>query len=280
MTFSKNIAQDRYLSQYSIGIIGCGHLGQTIGQTLLEHNFPRDNLRVSYGGRPETLANIKKAGLAGNVTSNAEICRYSNVIFISLKPQEFIELRGMVFSKQAMVVSCMAGIAAVTLRNLLGLEVFRIMPSSPGTICQSKGIVALYPDHDILKNILAEMGLSVYEISNEEMLHIFTAGVCLPAAILAARKFSLPSKEAVKTIGEEYPGFENIYEWAVQAVPVFGSEARQREYIGRMLTPGGVTEAIVNSLYAGDGFLAALRKGIARSRSLTEKANQLIQQLL
>jgi pyrroline-5-carboxylate reductase len=37
-----------------IGIIGCGHLGQAILESLINHGFFKENIFISYKGNPST----------------------------------------------------------------------------------------------------------------------------------------------------------------------------------------------------------------------------------
>lgn len=260
------------LANCTVGIIGCGHLGRTLAKELINHGLPKEKLMISYGGSASTLESIKQAGLLRNISDNEEICRRSNIIFIAVRPQAIEELKKISFSgnANALVISCMAGISSASLKNALGIEVLRIMPSGPDTIKEGKGIVAVYPHNDTLMNILSCLGLRAHELRDEEMMHAFTVGVCLPAALLAAKAGKTGTNgpdavQAAKIIGKEYPGFEEVYRWAVDILPDFDCDEERKEYVRRMSTKGGITEAIVESLYSGGSFLEALRKGIARS---------------
>lgn len=256
-----------------IGIIGCGHLGRTLAQVLLENHFPKENLRVSYGGSFTTLESIRKSGLLENITDNDQLCKKSDLILIALKPQNFKELKKLVFPKRAVVVSCMAGIAVKAFQSVLGIDVFRIMPSGPDTILKKKGIVALFPYQDLLGRFLFEMGFKVYQVEQEEDLHTFTAGVCLPAALLAAKKLNGTIDNTILEIEKDYPDFGTIYQWAINALPNLETEAEKDEYIRKMTTKGGITECMIDSIYKNEGFLRAIKKGIARSKAILEQAN-------
>ncbi len=260
-----------FLADETIGIIGCGHLGRTLAAELVAHGFPKEKLLVSYGGSASTLERIRNACLLENVSDNAEICRKSTIVFIAVRPQAIEGLNGLSFSKNALVVSCMAGISSTSLKNMLGINVTRIMPSGPGTIKEGKGIVAVYPRNDVLMDILPRVGLKVFELLDEEMMHAFTVGVCLPAALLVAGRKELSTAQAAEAIGKEYSGFEDIYVWAKGVLPDVYSDEEREEYVKRMSTKGGITEAIINSLNSGSTFLTALRCGIARSKEISAR---------
>lgn len=257
----------------TIGIIGAGNLGKTLAQVLIDCGFPKEKLMISYGGKVSTFESIKGAGLIENIANNKEICQKSTVIFITVKPQALRGLENLPFTGNSLVVSCMAGVSRASLKETLNTDVFRIMPSGPDTIKGKKGIVAVYPQNSILKDILSFIGLQVYELQDEEKMHIFTVGVCLPAALLIANKKGLDIDHAIKIIENEYADFRDIYTWAKNVLPSFNSENQEEKYIEHMSTKGGITEAIVGSLNSGgnsgDPFLDALRKGIERSKEIS-----------
>lgn len=255
----------------TIGIIGAGHLGRTLAETLVEHGFPKDRLMISFGGKLSTLERINKAGLGGNIAENKEICQKSTVIFIAIKPQSLKELKNLPFAGNSLVVSCMAGISLASLKETLDVNVFRIMTSGPSTIKEKKGIAAVYPQNETLADILSFMGLRVHELENEEIMHVFTVGVCLPAAILITDKrgLSIELNHAVEVIEKEHTGFRDIFIWAENVLPDFDSDAEQTKYIDSMCTKGGITEEIVNSLNSGNTVLDSLRRGIARSKEIS-----------
>jgi len=255
-----------------IGIIGSGHLGLTIAEILLRHKFPPQNLSISYNGNENTLHRIRMAGLVENIKSNEELCNKSNIIFIAIRPEHISELEQIQFSEHSMVVSAIAGTPSTILKKITGVNVCRIMPSGPDTLKSGNGIVAVYPINNILKDVLLMAGLRIYALADEDMMHYFTVGVCLPAALASAAKYKLTTSGAIQIINEKYIDFEEIYQWAKIVLPVFQSDNAQQEYIHKMATKGGITEAIVNSIETGHSFLEALQDGVKRSREIGDKA--------
>jgi pyrroline-5-carboxylate reductase len=259
----------RSISEEIIGIIGCGHLGRTLAEELLARGFPKEHLLISYGGSASTLEDLKVAGLLENISTNQGICSRSSIIFIALRPLYLNSLRDISFPKDALVISCMAGVPSASLKKALGVDVVRIMPSGPDTIKAGSSIVAVYPPSDRVKKMIISLGQAVYEISDESMMHAFTVGVCLPAALLFAEKKGLSSAPSAKIIGQGYHDFEGIYEWAKGVLPNISSEEERESYIRRMKTKGGITEAIIDSLDSGSTFLEALGRGMERSREIS-----------
>jgi pyrroline-5-carboxylate reductase len=252
-----------------IGIIGCGHLGRSLAKGILGSGFPKERLIVSYGGSPTTLQEISQAGLHENLSDNREICRRANLIILAVRPQSFQTLDDLSIPKETLVVSCMAGISTAALKDGLGIDCIRIMPSGPDTIAARKGIAASYPQNDEVATMLSGMGLKVFALPDEDMMHTFTVGVCLTAALLVAKKRKLDARPAVKCLEQDFPAFGEIYAWAMDTLPDLASEEEQEKYINKMCTKGGITEAIVLSLNSGSSPLVALKNGIKRSKELS-----------
>jgi pyrroline-5-carboxylate reductase len=256
-------------SRESIGIIGCGHLGRALATGLVSCGFPLDRLMLSRGKSENSHHRIIDAGLGDCLAENEEICRKCGIIFISIRPQSLPDLEGLAFPKDALVVSCMAGVPLKAIRSLLGVDAVRMMPSGPDTILAKRGIAAIFPKDESLVRILSCLDLRVFELSEEEHMHVFTVGICLPAALLAWGDGEDAIDEACRCLSQDYPNFQEICSWARVVLPTFELEEDKRDYISRMATRGGVTEAIVLSLRKDRDLLDALRLGIKRSREIS-----------
>ncbi|MGV8175504.1 MAG: pyrroline-5-carboxylate reductase family protein [Methanothrix sp.] len=257
------------LSRESIGIIGCGHLGRALAYGLVSRGFPLDRLMLSRGKSESSLHRIIDVGLGDCLAENEEICRECDIIFISIRPQSLPELVGLAFPKDALVVSCMAGVSLQAIRRLLGVDAVRMMPSGPDTIEQKWGIAAIFPKDESLGRILRCLDIRVFELSEEEQMHVFTVGICLPAALLASDECEDAREKACRSLSRVYPDFPMICSWARDVLPTFESEEDKRDYISRMATKGGITEAIVQGLRNDGDLLTALRQGITRSREIS-----------
>lgn len=252
-----------------IGIVGCGHLGQAIAQALLNHGFDKQNLIISYGGNPATYKRLETQGLSSCCAGNDRIFREADLVFITLKPQNFMGLKEITANGKALVVSCMAGISIDLLCQVLGIRVHRMMFSGPDTIVSGKGVAAMYPEHMHLKLLLNYMELMYIKMMAEEDLDVFTAGVCMPAAIIKAE--SMGKQQLVfDKIGDVHPLLSVLYPWATKVLPQFQNDIDKEAYVSRMITKGGVTETIITSLSEGAPLDAALRKGIGRTKEISE----------
>jgi pyrroline-5-carboxylate reductase len=119
--------------------------------------------------------------------------------------------------------------------------------------------------------------MQIFNLNDEDLMHIFTAGVCLPAALLAAGDDKSSRIKASEILAAEYADFPKICAWAEQVLPEFERDEDKANYIRSMATKGGITEAIVEGIKAGDSLHVALGRGIKRSReiSLSFEANLL-----
>ncbi len=258
-----------FLAGESIGVIGCGHLGSAIALQLVSGGFPIDRLRVSRGKSDGSLQKIIDAGLGPCLAGNEEICRDCSIIFICIRPQSLPELQPLTFSRNALVVSCLAGVSLPAIRRLLGADAVRMMPSGPDSILEGKGIAAIYPHNQALSQILQALGLRVFELAEEDQIHVFTAGICLPAALAASVVGEGGMEDACQSRSRDYPDFPKICSWARETVPRFEGEEDKRNYISRVATRGGVTEAMLESLRRNGDLKAAIKRGIERSREIS-----------
>lgn len=250
-----------------VGIVGCGHLGQGIAAALLKNGLPPADLLVSYGGSPHTRQRLEELGLSGRVRSSAEVLADARTVFLTVRPGEVASLGGLPVAADAVVVSCVAGMTLEALERILGRRVCRAMISGPDSIVAGTAVGAVYPPRDRVAALLRGMGVETLPLTSERQLDEVTVGVTLSAALLLE---SDPERlsEAAADIGRDHPVLAALLPWARKAAPTDLTEAEQTRYIGRMATPGGVTEAVVGALRSGAPLARALRAGLARTEQL------------
>ena len=256
------------LNSLKVGIVGCGHLGQALAQSLLAHGLKKENLLLSYRGNPLTYQKLEAKGLAPCLTDNKNLFMEAGIILLITKPADISAFKGMASSEKSLIVSCMAGVPIELLSGIFEKNIYRMMFSGPDTLIAGNGIAAAYPRHEYLELLARFINLEYIQISAEKDMDTFTAGVCLPAAILKLRNPDACS-EAMKIIGVEYPLLSELYAWAVEAAPDLQDDAETELYIEKMATKGGITEAIITSLQNGNTLDAALLKGIHRAEEIS-----------
>jgi len=256
------------LTDTKVGIIGCGHLGQAVAQSLIGGGLQKRNLLISYRGKPQTYQRLEEQGLACCLATNERVFAEAEIVLLTIRPQDLSELRGIAVREKTVTVSCLAGVPLELLSGIFGKRVFRMMLSGPDTIVSGRGVAALYPENGQLKQLLELMGAKHIKTGTEADIDIFTVGVCLPAAILKGVNPD-EQKKAIARTKSEYPMLAELYSWALNALPDFRSDAEKTAYISKMVTKGGVTEAITSSLGHGAALDDALKKGIERTKEIS-----------
>ena len=133
-----------------------------------------------------------------------------------------------------------------------------MMPSGPDSILEGKGIAAIYPHNQALSQVLQALGLRIFELAAEGQMHIFTAGICLPAALLASGEGEDGGEKACSSLSRQYSDFPEIFSWARSVLPHLEREEDKEDYITKMATSVGTTEAIIKILEPRDNLLMSL----------------------
>ncbi|HEY1405891.1 MAG TPA: NAD(P)-binding domain-containing protein [Spirochaetota bacterium] len=254
----------------SVGIIGAGHLGLSLAKTLIRNGYDSSSVRLSYTGKKETYARIKEAKLENNISSNDDICRASDIIFITIRPSDILSLSLLKFNSKSVIVSCIAGVTIDKLMRLTDQHIVRVMPSSPMTIEDGKGICAIYPENKIVSTLLSDLGVSLYPLSGESLFDIFTASICLPAAYLQMEIEKIRSSDLIVDLHrEQIPWWEKVIGWTQSITPTDLTLAEKHTYIERMATKGGVTEAMIHSLKKGSGLIESFTAGVKKSEEIS-----------
>ena len=256
------------LNTDKIGVVGFGHLGEAVAKALVGGGLKKENLLISHRGNPKTYQKLEAQGLASCLATNERVFGEARIVLLTVKPQDIPALKESALSSRALIASCAAGVPLETLEEIFGENVIRIMLSGPDTVVAGRGVAAMYPENEALKRLLCLMGLRLVTIGTEHDLDVFTAGVCLTAALL---KTESPSEEgrAIEKIGLEYPLLKELYVWAQGAMPEFENKDGREEYIAKMATKGGVTDAIISALERGAALDEALKRGIARTEEIS-----------
>lgn len=265
------------LNNSRIGIVGCGHLGQSLAQALINHGISKQDLMISFRGNPDTYQKLADMDLSSCITKTRLIFEKASIVLITTNPQDISGLVGIPICNTQLIVSCMSGVPIKLLNDIFNTKVHRMMFSGPDTILSEKGIAAAYPRHEILENLIKLLKLMYVPIDSEEEIDVFTAGVCMPAAVLRLNNLDEAAK-AVDRISDEYPLIKQLFGWAKNVLPEFQSKGQEEEYIQKMVTSGGITEAIIKSLQSGETFDASLRKGLARTKQISLEIQKLVLQ--
>jgi pyrroline-5-carboxylate reductase len=260
------------------GIIGTGHLGRAFASLLLGHGLPAGNLLVADKmldpadtSAPAYQA-VEHLGLAGSITSNQRVLSESDVVLLMITPQSLGELRGLDGNGHTLVISSLAGVPLDVIRRYFGARAVRIMPSAPDTIVARTGMVAVLPADPFVQDLLTSLGLKPFGLRTEEEMHNYTVGMCLPVMLMMAAQMDLPLDDLLRTMSAECPHFDDVSLWAHGVVDGLTEPATREAYVARMVTSGGITDAVVKTIDSGAPLVAAWRAGLQRSRDIAAVA--------
>ncbi len=253
-----------------IGIVGAGHLGTSLARIFLSRGWSAEELLVAHRGSRASLEALEALNLADRSAPTPRVFE-SDVVFITVRPEDLAAFRGMEIPSRTILVSCLAGIPVATAQALLAHPVIRVLPSSPTSLEEGKGIAGVFPGNSGVETLVSSLGIVVHPLKDEEDFHSFTACLCLPAALMEwSRRGNAFSEDPQFGIRDHtLPGLADLLAWARSVTPVGLTAEEQRAYVTRMATPGGITEAMVQALdVPGADLAASFASGEARSRAL------------
>lgn len=263
---ASSIRASRGIATSRIGIVGAGRLGSVLAAILVARGLPRDCLFLSTGGGGASLERLRKSELLDRVTTNEILAESCEIILVALRPQSLASFRLPHRRDGSLVLSCMAGVPLRRAETMSGGEAVRAMTSGPDTIAEGRGVAVLYPVEARATRLFAFLGIDAIALREESLIDAFTAAVCLPAA-LALEGDS--ARADLAELAAEYPELSAVFQWAPGVLPPFPSAAARLSYLERMITPGGLTERIVEATRRGEGIRAAFREGLVRAREIS-----------
>lgn len=260
-----------YLGNAKLGILGAGHLGRAIAGGLLAAGFANDKLAICRPRSTETYQRLAEADLTECVTDTDAFLRQTKIILYAVRPQDYQTLGKFTLRADYLLVSFLAGIP---LARLPDCQRVRVMPSAPDTLQQQNGIAALYPaDNVVVRELLTVLKLRLFPLQHESQMHAFTAlGTCLPIALTYWESLGRGVEDTeLSELAAKFalPNYAAVLAWADSVKPHGLSAEERTNYVRQAATPGGVTEAILQGINAGQRLSCALGCGIARSIELS-----------
>lgn len=242
-----------------IGIIGAGNIGQSLILKLLEKNFPKENIKLTYNGSIFTFEKIYDNNLVDMISDNSKIIDESDIIILSVPPQSFKQIGDFEIKDNKLIISFMAGISIDEIKKQTGSDnVVRVMPTGPDTILESKAIAGVYPQDEKAINLLNLLDIDYYALDKEDDMKYMTLVGCLPA-VYCRCDYNLPENmDAINKISQEFPSFNQLAKKAQNLVP----EDNKEEFIKKVSTPGGVTECILTNLSNNKSLYDSLNKAL------------------
>jgi pyrroline-5-carboxylate reductase len=257
----------------TVALVGCGRLGSAILEGWLKTGAvaARDLIILTPSDQPAA-----EAARAQGARVNPPLATLgeAGVLVMAVKPAKWRDaltpLAGML-SREAVIVSVMAGVAAKDIGEVSGRLVARVMPTT--AVAQGRGVAALWSDHDTAREtargLFADMA-EVVDLDQEAHIDVATATAgSAPAFIYAFVQALARSGEA------EGLSAEAATRLARGALRSAGAGVETGEaldaLIARIASPGGTTRAGLDSMAAGGDLEraaeAAIRAAVQRARS-------------
>ena len=265
-----------------ITFIGAGNMATSLIGGLLAQGIPASHIRASDPGAEQRAKVAAEFGIE-LFESNAEAIAGADVVVLATKPQVLKGVsQALAPSLQPgqLIVSIAAGITCASLASWLGdVAIVRCMPNTPALLRQ--GVSGLYAtgevteqQRDQAQELLSAVGIAVW-LEQEQQLDTVTAVsgsgpayffLLIEAMTAAGVKLGLPHDVAEQLAEQTALGAAKM---------AVGSEVDAAELRRRVTSPGGTTQAAIESFQAG-GFEALVETalGAAAHRS-AEMAEQL-----
>lgn len=259
------------MNNSKIAIIGCGNLGQSILQGLLDNpNVVNENLTVTKR-HTESLEHFKENGVT--VTSdNRAAVGGSDIILVALKPYKILEILKEIQSEidpgKHTIVSLATGISLKELHEVVGdnVHVFRAMPNTAADVSESVTCICTdSPDSErsvSVDQLFNTVGSSI--MIDEELMESATIlGACGIAYVL---RFMRAMVQGGIEIGFDADTATRIVNQTVKGASELLIQRKEHpEFeIDKVTTPKGCTITGLNEM-EHNGFSSALIKGIVAS---------------
>ena len=246
------------LATVKILIIGGGNMGKTYARSLLRAHLVNTADLMILERSPEQAAVLAGENIGTVYSDPAECLSVADLIILSVKPQDsaalFRTLRPAA-DPQQVYLSIMAGVTIATIQEGLGVEkVIRAMPNLPAQI--GLGMTS-YTASDavtrielvLVQNLLNTTGKAIY-VSSEHAIDATTAiSGSGPAYVLyfmqamidAAGEMGFSASEAELLVAQTFRGAVELQ---------MKNDLTCEEWIGRVSSKGGTTEAAMNTFRA------------------------------
>ncbi len=165
----------------TIGLIGCGNMGEAIFRGCKKDKQLRLLATDKVKSRKDKFCRKYRIKSACSIS---DLIRLSDVVLIAVKPQDIDEVLVEIkesLRKNVLVVSIAAGISSKYIEKTIGnkVKVIRAMPNMAAVLGESvtaikKGIFASKIDTRLVKNIFEKVG-SVIEVKRDADIDIVTA---------------------------------------------------------------------------------------------------------
>lgn len=222
-----------------IGFIGAGSMAFALARGLGEPGLVSD----VDNARAETLA----AEIGGSaVSSNREVAEGADLVVLCHKPAHTEEVAEQVGGAAKAIASIVGTVPTTRLESAYpGVPVYRFIPNIPvevgrGVLCYAPGVLAAEGPEDEVLKLFGRAGV-VVRLDEEQIdpaMAIMSCGPAFLALVVdamasAGTRHGIESAQATRLVTETMAG---------TAAYLDANGLDPRELMGRVATPGGVTE--------------------------------------
>jgi len=260
-----------------IAIIGCGNLGLSILNGLLDNSIIAPSNIIVTKRNIKSLAYLEEKGIKVS-SDNAEAVRTADVIIVALKPYNILEvlkeLKDLFNVNQHILISLATGVSLKEIESTIALPlpIFRAMPNTAADVGNSITCIASNTSHveatETVQYYFNSIGETI--IIDENLMDSATVlGAC---GIAYALRFIRAMIQGGVQIGFDAKTASAIATQTVKgAAELLITRKQHPEHeIDKVTTPKGCTSAGLNEM-EHNGFSSALIKGILTSFDEIEK---------
>ncbi len=257
---------------YKIAIIGCGNLGRSIAEGLIDNqSFNNKDLTVTKRD-VSGLEDLAEQGVS-TTSNNQRAVENANLIIVALKPYNILEvlsnLRPHIGADQV-VISLASGIGLPQLEEIFGVEqkLFRAMPNIAASVKESVtcvcGTNGNQEDNKMVSDVFNCMGDTL--MINEDLMDAATVlGACgiayvmrfMRAMVQGGIQIGFSAEIAGRIVNQTVKGAAEL---------LISGETHPESEIDKVTTPKGCTIVGLNEM-EHNGFSSSLIKGIVASNN-------------
>ena len=253
----------------NIAIIGCGNLGVSIAQGLIDSKQVEP--KQLFLTRRNTNALSGFIDLGANVSSdNAKAADASDIIILAVKPYNIAKVIGEMGShlNDKLLISLASGVAIEEVRDSVSqnVQVCRVMPNIAASVGESISLIAhkdlSNAEIEDVKSIFDSVGRSI--VIEESLMEAATVlGACGIAYVM---RFMRGMIQGGVQIGFDAGTAKQIVTQTVlgAATMILETDSHPEAEIDKVTTPKGCTIVGLNEM-EHNGFSSSLIKGIVRS---------------
>lgn len=250
-------------------IIGCGNMGNTYAESFLKsHILTKDDFYILEKFE-ETRNSLINKGFKNVYAEPGDFIAKGDIVIIAVKPQDWHSLAEDIkpyVEQDQLFVSIMAGVELKTIQE--GLEVKKVIRAMPNLPAQIGVGMTTYTSVDevtrgelmFAQNMLGSTGQAMY-IKEERMIDASTAvSGSGPAYVFYVMKSMIEGAlDLGFSVSEAEQLVKQTFRGSVQLQS--RSDISMEEWMNKVASKGGTTEAALNSFKADD-IESQIKKGV------------------